>query len=71
MMRLGTRWPAGQAPPPTVPELLRAAIAAVEAQHGTQGHWTLTWLEGRAIAEWDIGWEVRVDASGEVVTRAF
>ncbi len=70
-MQLGTRWPAGQKPPAAVPPVLHAAIAAVEAQPDAEGHWTLTWLEARPIAELDAGWEVLVDASGEVVTRPF
>ena len=37
----------------------------------SKGHWTLTWLEGRPIAELDAGWEVFLTASGEVVARPF
>lgn len=75
-MQLGTRWAAGEEPPARVPAVLRSAIADVEARalhHAqTQGAWwTLTWLEGRPIAELDAGWEVLVDASGEVVAREF
>ena len=69
-MQLGTRWAAGSEPPASVPAVLRPAIAAVEAK-GLTGHWTLTWLEGRAIAELDAGWEVVQTASGEVVARPF
>ena len=57
-MQLGTRWPLGATPPAAVPDALRAQIAAVEdlisagqlAQEPTP-RWTLTWLEGRPIAE--------------------
>lgn len=69
-MQLGTRWAAGAAVPASVPADLHAAIAQVEAR-GLSGHWTLTWLEGRAIAELDAGWEVRQTASGDVIARPF
>ncbi|WP_350349852.1 hypothetical protein ABIQ69_08120 [Agromyces sp. G08B096] len=60
-MRLGTRWPFGAEPPASVPAELRDRIAAVEAAHadGTGRNWTLTWLEGRPIAELDDGTVVR------------
>ncbi|WP_309066264.1 hypothetical protein [Microbacterium sp.] len=71
-MQLGTRWAAGAEPPASVPAALRPAIADVEAQLApAAGHWTLTWLEGRPIAELDAGWEVLLTASGEVVARPF
>lgn len=69
-MQLGTRWAAGAEPPASVPAVLRPAIASVEAA-GHRGHWTLTWLEGRPIAESDAGWEVLLTASGEVLARPF
>ncbi|MFT4156355.1 MAG: hypothetical protein QM630_00270 [Microbacterium sp.] len=69
-MQLGTRWSVGSEPPASVPAALRSAIAEVEAQ-GFSGHWTLTWLEGRAIAELDAGWEVVETASGDIVARPF
>jgi hypothetical protein len=69
-MQLGTRWAVGAEPPASVPAALRPAIAEVEAQAPT-GHWTLTWLEGRPIAELDAGWEVLLTASGDVVARPF
>ncbi|ALJ20677.1 hypothetical protein [Microbacterium sp. No. 7] len=71
-MQLGTRWAAGSEPPASVPAVLRAAIAEVEARAADPGaRWTLTWLEGRPIAELDAGWEVLVDAAGDVVARPF
>lgn len=71
-MQLGTRWAVGSEPPASVPAALRPAIAAVEADVSDSGaRWTLTWLEGRPIAELDAGWEVLVDVSGEVVARPF
>ncbi|WP_309128585.1 hypothetical protein [Microbacterium sp.] len=69
-MQLGTRWATGAEPPASVPAALRPAIAEVEAG-GLVGHWTLTWLEGRPIAELDAGWEVLLTASGDVVARPF
>ncbi|HKH08070.1 MAG TPA: hypothetical protein VKA62_03900 [Agromyces sp.] len=60
-MRLGTRWAFGGEPPASVPTALRARIADAEASvdDGAGGHWTLTWLEGRPIAELDDGTIVR------------
>ncbi|MGF3055081.1 hypothetical protein [Microbacterium sp. YY-01] len=69
-MQLGTRWKAGEQPPRSVPETLHSAIAQVEAS-GNSGHWTLTWLEGRPIAELDSGWEVLVTAEGTVLAQPF
>jgi len=69
-MQLGTRWATGTQPPASVPAELRPAIAEVE-ERGSSGHWTLTWLEGRPLAELDAGWEVLLTASGEVVARPF
>lgn len=84
-MQLGTRWAAGSEPPASVPASLRPGIAEAEARSvadGTlslqtgalnlpRGTWTLTWLEGRPIAELDTGWEVRRTERGEVVVRPF
>ncbi|MFF2273967.1 hypothetical protein ACFVTX_16955 [Agromyces sp. NPDC058136] len=61
-MRLGTRWAFGDEPPVSVPAELRPRIAAAEtafAGNGAGRHWTLTWLEGRPIAELDDGTVVR------------
>ena len=56
-MRLGTRWTYSTEPPASVPAELRPLIAAAEARvaDGEGRHWTLTWLEGRPIAELDDG----------------
>ena len=69
-MQLGTRWAAGSDAPASVPAALLPAIAEVEAQ-GLTGNWTLTWLEGRPIAELDAGWEVLITAAGKVIARPF
>lgn len=74
-MQLGTRWTAKQQPPKAVPEALHSAIAAVEAtfEPDTLGQpaprWTLTWLEGRPVAELDTGVVVTLDPSGQAVVR--
>ncbi|GAB3271613.1 hypothetical protein B5M43_007905 [Microbacterium sp. MEC084] len=65
-MQLGTRWTAGSTPPASVPADLHETIAQVE-QHlpeGPKPGWTLTWLEGRPIAELDTGVTVTLDAQG-------
>lgn len=73
-MQLGTRWQAGEEPPASVPETLRGEIARVDAalpQGGPSPSWTLTWLEGRPVAELPIGIEVTLDADGNAVTTTF
>ncbi|GEK86790.1 hypothetical protein [Microbacterium aerolatum] len=75
-MQLGTRWAAGSDAPASVPAALLPAIGEVEARLASaaepvEAHWTLTWLEGRPIAELDAGWEVLLTASGEVIARPF
>ena len=55
-MQLGTRWAAGSDAPASVPAALLPAIAEIESR-GLTGMWTLTWLEGRPIAELDAGWK--------------
>lgn len=71
-MQLGTRWAVGADAPASVPHTIHRAIAEVEAAVTAPGaHWTLTWLEGRPIAELDAGWEVFIDAEGTVIAREF
>lgn len=72
-MQLGTRWVAGAAAPAAVPASIRDAIAAADAElaAGTRAHWTLTFLEGRAIAELDAGVEVSEQADGSVAVERF
>mgnify|MGYP001005782469 FL=1 len=77
-MQLGTRWTAGEQPPASVPPALHDAIAEVdastlaelaelpEAERGYPPRWTLTWLEGRPIAELETGVFVRLTAAGGV-----
>lgn len=65
-MQLGTRWAFGAPPPASVPAELREQIGALEAARAgaAAGHWTLTWLEGRPIAELDDG--TRVTLAGVI-----
>lgn len=74
-MQLGTRWTSGDEPPAAVPATLRSQIAAVDRSvpddelGQPRPRWTLTWLEGRPIAELDTGVIVSLDASGAAVVR--
>jgi hypothetical protein len=72
-MQLGTRWSAGEVPPAAVPQSLHGAIRDVEQLSLSEGvpapRWTLTWLEGRPVAELDTGVIVTIDRDGEVVVR--
>jgi len=75
-MQLGTRWNAMTEPPASVPDVVRHQIAAVEklltadqVAHQPTPRWTLTWLEGRPVAELDTGVIVSVDAEGQAVVR--
>ena len=74
-MQLGTRWTSGDEPPAAVPQSLRTQIAAVDesmprdALGQPRARWTLTWLEGRPIAELDTGVIVQLDADGVAVVR--
>jgi len=76
-MQLGTRWDAGATPPARLDPEVLAAIADVEAalpaDAGPGLRWTLTWLEGRPVAELDDGETVTIVRYGwdglEVVTE--
>jgi len=74
-MQLGTRWTSGDEPPKAVPDALRRGIRSVDDtipadQLGQpRPRWTLTWLEGKPIAELDTGVIVSLDAEGEPVVR--
>jgi hypothetical protein len=72
-MQLGTRWAAGGEPPARLSPEFVAQLRAVEAdlppnEEGV-ARWTLTWLEGRPVAELDLGVIVTVDHTGAVVVR--
>ncbi|WP_405372773.1 MULTISPECIES: hypothetical protein [unclassified Microbacterium] len=72
-MQLGTRWTSGDQPPTAVPAILHEEIAAVDRSIGDdqlgqpRPRWTLTWLEGRPVAELENGVVVRQDRDGDVV----
>lgn len=74
-MQVGTRWTSGDEPPQAVPAALRDGIQGVDAllPVGNLGQprprWTLTWLEGRPIAELDTGVIVELDDDGTAVVR--
>jgi hypothetical protein len=57
---LGTRWRFGTPPPPRLPEAAAAAVGRAEAElregdpAPVDASWTLTWLEGRPVAELDM-----------------
>lgn len=71
-MQLGTRWTAGEQPPAAVPQELHEQLAAVERDlppGAPAPRWTLTWLEGRPVAELDTGVIVTIDRTGAVVVR--
>ena len=57
-MQVGGRWPVGGTPPRGLPASFVAALAAAEvdaSEAERRGSWTLTWLEGRPVAELDSG----------------
>ena len=77
-MQLGTRWNFGDEPPARLAPVMLGAIADVErelangATEGVDPHgwrWTLTWLEGRAVAELDDGTVLHHDPATDTVTR--
>lgn len=74
-MQLGTRWTSGDEPPKSVPDALRRGIRSVDEAipdddlGQPRPRWTLTWLEGRPIAELDTGVIVSLDADDEPVVR--
>lgn len=69
-MQLGTRWSVGATPPPRLPEAVTRAIAEVESglagRDTSAWRWTLTWLEGRPVAELDDGTTIRIGRDGAV-----
>ncbi|MGI6879801.1 hypothetical protein [Microbacterium sp. gxy059] len=73
-MQLGTRWQAGGDPPASLPAALVARIREAEAEFADASpapSWTLTWLEGRPIAELDAGVSLAVEADGSVSLERF
>lgn len=81
MIGLGTRWAFGSEPPARLAPEVAQAIAGVERDLTESGRtdltgsmWTLTWLEGRPIADLDRDTAdgdpivVSVDATGRIAT---
>lgn len=74
-MQLGTRWTSGDSIPSAVPAVLHAQIGEVDrALPGDllgqpRPRWTLTFLEGRPLAELDTGILVELRADGSVTVR--
>lgn len=68
-MKLGTRWSSGDEAPAAVPETLREQIRQVDRiiDADPRPKWTLTWLEGRPVAELETGVVVSLDAEGRAV----
>lgn len=65
-MRLGTRWTSGDEPPASLPAAFRDQVRAVDRvlDVDPRPKWTLTWLEGRPVAELENGVVVSLDAVG-------
>ena len=72
-MQLGTRWSVGATPPDRLPPAMVAAVADVETELAdvdtANWRWTLTWLEGRPVAELDDGTTLRYDPLTDSVGR--
>lgn len=69
-MQLGTRWNLGDEPPGRLDAGFIAAIRTVEVEVGERPwRWTLTWLEGRPVAELDDGTIVRIGHDGVPVVE--
>lgn len=68
-MRLGTRWSSGDEPPASLPEAFREQVRAVDRvlDVDPRPKWTLTWLEGRPVAELENGVVVSLDSDGAAV----
>ena len=73
-MQIGTRWKVGAEPPSRLPDSMREAIAATEAevQHldTERWRWTLTWLENRPVVELDDGTTIRLGHDGRVTVAS-
>jgi hypothetical protein len=73
-MQLGTRWPVGGAAPAALPDVVTAAVKAVEEELRADGvdastwRWTLTWLEGKPVVELDDGTVIRYNAGSGTAT---
>jgi hypothetical protein len=70
-MQLGTRWNVGDEPPARLPADMAEAVRAVEAEVAdidtSAWRWTLTFLEGRPVAELDDGTVLRMAHDGTIL----
>lgn len=70
-MQIGTRWTVGGQAPSDLSPAFVGAISAVEAELGlTEGAWTLTWLEGRPVAEHPADVRVSLRPDGTVAVKS-
>jgi hypothetical protein len=73
-MQLGTRWPVESVVPASLPEVVAAAVRAVEEElraddvDASTWRWTLTWLEGKPVVELDDGTVIRYNADSGTAT---
>lgn len=69
-MQIGTRWLVGGTAPAGLPDAFVAAVTIAEAEQGlADGAWTLTWLEGRPVAEYQDEVRVSLGADGTISTQ--
>lgn len=70
-MQIGTRWPVGGRAPAGLPERFVNAVVGAERDHAlTSGVWTLTWLEGRPVAEHPAEIRVSLGVDGAIRVQA-
>lgn len=69
-MQIGTRWHVGESAPSTTPASVADACAQFEADGEFTGDWTLTWLEGRAVATHSSGLRVLEREDGSAASLA-
>lgn len=69
-MQIGTRWQVGEPAPSSAPAPVAEACAKLEADGELTGDWTLTWLEGRAVATNGSGLRVFEREDGTTSTLA-
>lgn len=72
-MQIGGRWPFGATPPRGLPADFIDALTTAEAEAPPEqrsGSWTLTWLEGRPVAELDGGLRIGGDVDHHAVLGA-
>ncbi|WP_253258899.1 hypothetical protein [Subtercola boreus] len=74
MISVGTRWSSGDEPPTRLPQAVIDAVLDIEGDLAEQNvntsmwYWTLTWLEGRPVVEFDDGTRIDYDPDTDEVT---